>query len=171
MLAFIEANVSINDGLMVRVETGADNDLRKYLDTGITRSLADRIEFNDSCRFGAFAGSSLYSTSLDSNSDGIVEVMPYLKTTDSRMDSLLDSLNIQLTQADLDGDSNITQNDVNLLLASTNSEDQKWGSAILNILDANKSNTIDASENISSSSGTIDKGLAIRTYLINQVVL
>jgi hypothetical protein len=54
MLAFIEANVSINDGLMVRVETGADNNLRKYLDTGITRSLADRIDFDGSVKINRF---------------------------------------------------------------------------------------------------------------------
>ena len=45
--AFIEAGVARSDDLLFRVQTGAHDDLRKYIDTGLTRTLADRVNFTD----------------------------------------------------------------------------------------------------------------------------
>ena len=42
--AISEMNIGKNEALVVRVETGARDDVRQYLDTGVPRSLEDRVE-------------------------------------------------------------------------------------------------------------------------------
>jgi len=42
--AIMELDIGINDAVIVRVETGARDDVREYLDTGVPRSLDDRVE-------------------------------------------------------------------------------------------------------------------------------
>lgn len=42
--AISEMNLGKHDALIVRVETGARDDVREYLDTGVPRSLDDRVE-------------------------------------------------------------------------------------------------------------------------------
>ena len=42
--AILEMNIDASSALIVRVETGAHDDVREYLDTGVPRSLDDRVE-------------------------------------------------------------------------------------------------------------------------------
>ena len=45
LMAIAEAEVRPDAAVFVRIETGVEDSLREYLDTGITRSLADRVAF------------------------------------------------------------------------------------------------------------------------------
>lgn len=47
LVAISEMEISANEALIVRVETGADDTVREYMDTGIPRSLDDRVEIVD----------------------------------------------------------------------------------------------------------------------------
>lgn len=44
LMAIAGAGLSADDAVMVRVETGADDNVREYLDTGAPRGLSDRVE-------------------------------------------------------------------------------------------------------------------------------
>jgi hypothetical protein len=44
LYAIAELDISNNEALIIRVETGADDGVREYIDTGVPRSLDDRVE-------------------------------------------------------------------------------------------------------------------------------
>lgn len=55
LTAIADANLSEENGLPVRIETGAADCLREYLDTGISRTLDDRVQLDPDPRFNKFA--------------------------------------------------------------------------------------------------------------------
>jgi hypothetical protein len=44
LYAIADLDISSNEALIIRVETGADDGVREYIDTGVPRSLDDRVE-------------------------------------------------------------------------------------------------------------------------------
>lgn len=63
LTAIAESNLSNGDSVSVRVETGASEDVREYLDTGITRTLDDRVDLYPDKHLNKFAAQ-LCATSL-----------------------------------------------------------------------------------------------------------
>jgi hypothetical protein len=109
----------------------------------------------------------------------MIELTPYLKTNDSRMDKLLTACGITLEDADLhdSGNNIITQDDITAMRARYDNgtpeddEMERWANAILNILDTDDSGSIEISNNdgddetLPTTLGASDKGLMIRSYL------
>lgn len=51
LTAILESNITKSSSLLVRVETGANYDVREYMDTGIVRALEDRVTVVDDLIF------------------------------------------------------------------------------------------------------------------------
>lgn len=63
LTAIAEAEIYNGSAVKMRVETGADDKIREYMDTGITRTLDDRVELDSDHVFNKFV-SQLISTEL-----------------------------------------------------------------------------------------------------------
>jgi hypothetical protein len=54
LTAIAESEICNGSSLKIRVETGADDRIREYMDTGITRTLEDRVELDSDPAFNKF---------------------------------------------------------------------------------------------------------------------